>query len=75
MHIAVSGLSATQDDAAQEVLVGMGLLAGSTVMLLTLLWGSSLIVGRCDLEVNPRHGQLVAKDKTLTRKFDLFSKS
>eukprot|EP00246_Nothoceros_aenigmaticus_P010049 TRINITY_DN2634_c0_g1_i1.p1 TRINITY_DN2634_c0_g1~~TRINITY_DN2634_c0_g1_i1.p1 ORF type:complete len:615 (+),score=111.83 TRINITY_DN2634_c0_g1_i1:176-2020(+) len=69
--IAVSGLSASQDNAAEEVLVGMGLLAGSTVMLLTLLWGSSLIVGRCDLEVNPRHGLLVAKDRTLTRPFDL----
>jgi hypothetical protein len=27
----------------------MGLLAGSTVMLLTILWGSCVIVGKCDL--------------------------
>lgn len=28
----------------------MGLLAGSTVMLLTVLWGSCLLVGKCDIE-------------------------
>jgi hypothetical protein len=27
----------------------MGLLAGSTIMLLTVLWGSCVIVGKCDL--------------------------
>ncbi|XP_002987555.2 sodium/calcium exchanger NCL1 [Selaginella moellendorffii] len=67
--ILVSGLFASEAEVLSQVLVGMGLLAGSTIMLLTLLWGSSLIVGRCDLqEVN---GNLVAKDKTLTRKFDV----
>ena len=40
---------------------GMGTLAGSTVMLLSIAWGGSLMVGRCDL-VNGR-----AKDKTLTK--------
>ncbi|PUZ74891.1 hypothetical protein GQ55_1G102500 [Panicum hallii var. hallii] len=30
----------------------MGLLAGSTVMLLTLLWGSCVVVGKCDLLEN-----------------------
>lgn len=28
----------------------MGLLAGSTVMLLTVIWGSCLLVGKCDIE-------------------------
>ncbi|KAJ1391866.1 EF-hand domain [Sesbania bispinosa] len=43
----------------------MGLLAGSTVMLLTILWGTCLIVGRCDLENS------VAIDQKDTKGFDL----
>ncbi|KAJ7298459.1 hypothetical protein O6H91_Y577200 [Diphasiastrum complanatum] len=67
--ILVSGLAASRDQAQAQVLVGMGLLAGSTVMLLTLLWGSSLIVGRCDLyEVD---GHLNAKERTLTKGLNL----
>ncbi|KAF8409001.1 hypothetical protein HHK36_005072 [Tetracentron sinense] len=46
----VSGLSGSRETAQSQVLVGMGLLAGSTVMLLTLLWGSCVILGKCDLE-------------------------
>ena len=42
--------------------------AGSTVMLLTIAWGGSLWVGRCDLDTNG-----VAKNKTLTRKWDLYA--
>jgi hypothetical protein len=68
---AVSGLGATQAEAQSEVLVGMGLVAGSSVMLLTALWGSCLIVGRCDL-VDTSHGKLVAKDRTLNKGFSLF---
>jgi hypothetical protein len=68
---AVSGLGATQDEAQSEVLVGMGLVAGSSVMLLTALWGSCLIVGRCDL-VDTSCGKLVAKDRTLNKGFSLF---
>ncbi len=45
-----------------QVVVGMGTLAGSTVMMLSIAWGGSLIVGRCDID--PRG---IAKDKTLTR--------
>lgn len=45
----VSGLSGNKDLAQEQVLIGMGLLAGSTVMLLTVLWGSCVIVGKCDL--------------------------
>eukprot|EP00898_Chlorokybus_atmophyticus_P003058 jgi/Chlat1/3753/Chrsp259S00287 len=47
--IAVSGLKGTKEDAQQEVLVGVGVLAGSTIMLITLLWAGSLLTGRCDL--------------------------
>nr|DAD21138.1 TPA_asm: hypothetical protein HUJ06_022601 [Nelumbo nucifera] len=45
MLILVSGLSGSKETAQSQVLVGMGLLAGSTVMLLTLLWGSCVVVG------------------------------
>lgn len=58
-------------DAQQEVLVGMGLVAGSSVMLLTALWGSCLIVGRCDLVDHPTSKVKVAQDRTLTKGFDL----
>ncbi|KAK1301574.1 hypothetical protein QJS10_CPB12g01059 [Acorus calamus] len=44
--ILVSGLSGSPETAQDQVLIGMGLLAGSTVMLLTLLWGSCVVVGR-----------------------------
>ncbi|OVA04263.1 EF-hand domain [Macleaya cordata] len=49
MLILVSGLSGSKETAQSQVLVGMGLLAGSTVMLLTVLWGSCVVVGKCDL--------------------------
>ncbi|XP_038985105.1 sodium/calcium exchanger NCL1 [Phoenix dactylifera] len=52
MLILVSGLSGSKETAQNQVLIGMGLLAGSTVMLLTLLWGSCVVVGKCDLSEN-----------------------
>ncbi|PWA66615.1 calcium-binding EF-hand family protein [Artemisia annua] len=48
--ILVSGLSGSSETAQDQVSVGMGLLAGSTVMLLTVIWGSCIIIGKCDLE-------------------------
>ncbi|KAI3974311.1 hypothetical protein MKX01_030980, partial [Papaver californicum] len=48
--ILVSGLFGSTEVAQSQVLVGMGLLAGSTVMLLTVLWGSCVIIGKCDIE-------------------------
>ncbi|TXG55070.1 hypothetical protein EZV62_020326 [Acer yangbiense] len=48
--ILASGLSGSKETAQSQVSVGMGLLAGSTVMLLTILWGSCLIVGKCDIQ-------------------------
>lgn len=45
--------------------MGMGLLAGSTVMLITIIWGSCVIVGKCDLQDS------VAKDLEDSNGFSL----
>lgn len=50
MLILVSGLSGSTETAQEQVSVGMGLLAGSTVMLITVIWGTCVLVGKCDLE-------------------------
>lgn len=63
--ILVSGIGGTQAEAQEKVLVGIGLLAGSNVFLLTLLWGSCLILGRCDLDAE----RTTAIDKTLSHNF------
>ena len=65
MSCIVSGLSGTTETAQSQVSIGMGLLAGSTVMLLTVLWGSCVIVGKCDLV------DTVAQDATDTKGFSL----
>ncbi|KAJ1278748.1 hypothetical protein BS78_04G102500 [Paspalum vaginatum] len=67
MLILVSGLSGTKEVAQSQVLIGMGLLAGSTVMLLTLLWGSCVVVGKCDFSQNS-----TAIDSQDTKAFSLF---
>lgn len=46
----VSGLSGSTETAQSKVSVGMGLLAGSTVLLLTIIWGTCVIVGKTDIE-------------------------
>lgn len=66
--ICASGVGGTLEEAQQEVLVGVGVLAGSTTLVLTIAWAGSLVAGRCDLS-GP--GQ-TAKELTLTRGFDLF---
>ncbi|PWA81964.1 sodium/calcium exchanger membrane region, EF-hand domain pair [Artemisia annua] len=45
----VTGLFNTQEVAQEYVLTGVGLLAGSTIFLLTLLWGTCVIIGSQDL--------------------------
>ncbi|KAF3333288.1 Sodium/calcium exchanger protein [Carex littledalei] len=50
--ILVSGLSGSKETAQSQVLIGMGLLAGSTVFLLTLLWGTCIVVAKTDLSEN-----------------------
>ncbi|GMP53059.1 hypothetical protein CsSME_00018647 [Camellia sinensis var. sinensis] len=67
MLILVSGLSGTTETAQSQVSVGMGLLAGSTVMLLTVIWGTCVIVGKCDLHDS------IAIDGKDTKKFSLTS--
>ncbi|EHA8589642.1 sodium/calcium exchanger NCL1 [Cocos nucifera] len=67
MLILVSGLSGSKETAQNQVLIGMGLLAGSTVMLLTLLWGSCVVVGKCDLSENS-----TSIDSQDTKGFSLF---
>ncbi|KAL3733845.1 hypothetical protein ACJRO7_023230 [Eucalyptus globulus] len=65
MLILGSGLSGSTETAQSQVSVGMGLLAGSTVMLLTVIWGSCIIVGKCDLHDS------VALDNGDTKRFSL----
>ncbi|XP_006643900.1 sodium/calcium exchanger NCL1 [Oryza brachyantha] len=50
--VLVSGLSGSRETAQSQVLIGMGLLAGSTVFLLTVLWGTCVVVGKCDIGPN-----------------------
>merc|ERR1711959_71978 len=40
------------DNAKEELAVGVGALAGSTIMLLTLPWGLSIVAGRVNLDEN-----------------------
>jgi hypothetical protein len=68
--IPVSGLSGSKEVAQSQVLIGMGLLAGSTVMLLTILWGSCVVVGKCDLSENS-----TTLDSQDTKAFSLFGMS
>ena len=61
----VSGLSGSTETAQSQVSVGMGLLAGSTVLLLTIIWGTCVIVGKTDIEDE------VARDGKDTRGYSL----
>ncbi|KAF9666603.1 hypothetical protein SADUNF_Sadunf16G0245900 [Salix dunnii] len=65
--ILVSGLSGTTETAQSQVSVGMGLLAGSTVMLLTVIWGSCVVVGKCDIDETDNY----AIDRENTKRFSL----
>ncbi|KAJ6966139.1 sodium/calcium exchanger NCL [Populus alba x Populus x berolinensis] len=65
--ILVSGLSGSTETAQSQVSVGMGLLAGSTVMLLTVIWGSCVVVGKCDM-LETENSAIDRKD---TKRFSL----
>ena len=54
--ILVSGFFGSTETAQSQVSIGMELFAGSIVMLLTIIWGTCVIVGKCDLQYS------VAKD-------------
>jgi Ca2+/Na+ antiporter len=47
--VLASGLSASTETAEQQAAMGMGLLAGTAVMMLTLVWGSCVAFGSYDL--------------------------
>jgi Ca2+/Na+ antiporter len=64
--IVVSGATGSREAAQDNLQVGMGTLAGSTIMLLTLPWLGSLILGRNDIQPNGE-----AKDETGYDKFSL----
>lgn len=67
--LTASGLSGDTETAQSQVSVGMGLLAGSNVMLLTILWGTCLLVGKCDLENSVAVDQKDEKRFSLTGTF------
>jgi len=71
MIIIVSGIGGTVAQAQEQVSVGVGTLAGSTIMLLTIAWGWCAILARCDIDWSKPGGR--AKDKKLSNKFDLFN--
>uniref|UniRef100_A0A453QPH7 EF-hand domain-containing protein n=1 Tax=Aegilops tauschii subsp. strangulata TaxID=200361 RepID=A0A453QPH7_AEGTS len=50
--VLASGLSGSGEKAQNQVLVGMGLLAGSTIFLLTVVWGTCVFAGKCDIGPN-----------------------
>ncbi len=49
-------------EAQQQISVGMGTLAGSTILLLTIAWGVSLIVGRTDIVRDRYTGRTMCSD-------------
>eukprot|EP00250_Pteridium_aquilinum_P003862 c14138_g1_i1 orf=45-1841(+) len=70
--ILVSGIGGSKAEAQDDILIGIGLLAGSNVMLLTLLWGICLTLGRCDLKKDLTSKRLFAIEKTRRNRYDFF---
>ncbi|PIN16027.1 Calmodulin and related proteins (EF-Hand superfamily) [Handroanthus impetiginosus] len=58
-----SGLWSNEETAQECVLTGVGLLAGSTILLLTLIWGTCVILGSQDF-----HKHLHSNPSEVTRK-------
>jgi Ca2+/Na+ antiporter len=57
-----SGLNGTPSEAAQQLSVGVGTLAGSNALLLSPAWAAAVFSGRCDLD--PKTGEAI--DRRLT---------
>lgn len=53
---AASGLLNGKETAQEYVLTGVGLMAGSSILLLTLLWGTCNVLGRRDFAVGMESG-------------------
>jgi Ca2+/Na+ antiporter len=66
MMVLASGIAGSRCDAETQLQIGMGTLAGSTIMLNTIIWGVSVILGRCDIQ----HGE--ARDRVCS--YPLFSR-
>ncbi|KAK6149986.1 hypothetical protein DH2020_017511 [Rehmannia glutinosa] len=60
--VLVSSLSGSLEAAQQRATLGMGLVAGTTVMLLTLIWGTSVVLGSYDLS------EAITTDKSESKK-------
>jgi len=63
--VVLSVLSNDPDILKEEIKVGMGTLAGSTIMLLTVAWTGGVFLGRCD--IGPK-GEAI--DVTLTERWN-----
>ncbi|KAJ9551731.1 hypothetical protein OSB04_015776 [Centaurea solstitialis] len=57
-NTSISGLLASKEEAQEYVITGVGLLAGSTIFLLTLLWGTCVIVGSENFHSDPTQSTL-----------------
>ncbi|KAJ9551728.1 hypothetical protein OSB04_015773 [Centaurea solstitialis] len=56
--VLVSGLVSSKEVAQEYVITEVGLLTGSTIFLLTLLWGTCVIVGSQKFHSNPTQSRL-----------------
>ncbi|KAM3696726.1 hypothetical protein ACJW31_06G060300 [Castanea mollissima] len=65
MLVIVSGIFGTTGTAQSQISIAMGMVAGSTVLLLTIIWGSCVVAGKCDLVDS------VAQDAQDTKGFNL----
>ncbi|KAL5699702.1 hypothetical protein ACHQM5_030569 [Ranunculus cassubicifolius] len=52
--VVASGISGSQETVQAQVMSGVAVLAGSTVFLLTLLWGTCVVVGKMDLPIRSK---------------------
>lgn len=51
--LSVTGLSSDKESAQEYASTGVGLLAGSSIMLLTVVWGTCVIIGKQKLKNDP----------------------
>ena len=56
-----------KSDIQEQVSVGVGTLAGSTIMLLTVAWGFSMFVARCDVENGKAVDRTLSYGRSLTK--------
>jgi len=66
--VVLSVLSPDPNILNEEIKVGMGTLAGSTIMLLTIAWTGGVFLGRCDIS---EKGEAI--DSTLTQRWNFLN--